>query len=53
VSSEPLIDLLAYLEPELSPKKKHFTPKSKNCRKSMSLPLTASSASDNSTAAYA
>jgi len=32
---EPLIDLLAYLEPELWPKK-HFAQKSKNCRKSMS-----------------
>jgi len=33
--------------------KPHFAQKSKICTKSMSLPLTACSASDNSTAAYA
>ena len=44
---EPLIDLLACLEPKLWPQK-HFTPNSENCRKSMSLPLAACADSDNS-----
>jgi len=41
-SSEPLTDLLAYLEPELW-LKKHIFHKTKNCRKSVRRPLTASS----------
>jgi len=44
---EPLINLLACLEPKLWPQK-HFTPNSENCRKSMSLPLAACADSDNS-----
>ena len=46
-SLEHLIDLLACLQPELS-QKPHCAQKSKKCRKSVSLPLTACVAGDNS-----
>jgi len=46
-SLEPLIELLACPEPELW-RKKRFAQKSKNCGKSMSLPLAACATGDNS-----
>jgi len=45
---EPLLDLLACLEPKLWPKKNILPPKSENCRKCMSLPLASTVARDNS-----
>ena len=45
---EPLLDLLACLEPKLWPKNPILPPKSENCRKCMSLPLASTVARDNS-----
>jgi len=47
-SIEPLLDLLACLEPTLWPKNPILPPKSENCRKCMSFPLAATVARDNS-----
>jgi len=53
-SLEPLTDIPASISgTRIMAQRPHFAQKSKNCRKSMSLPLTASSTSDNSPAAYA
>jgi len=51
-SLKPLIDLLAYLEPELW-LKNNISYKYKNCRKSVICPLTANVASHISAADYA
>jgi len=51
-SSEPLNDLLAYLDPKLWLKTPFFT-KIKKCRKSVICPLTVNLAGHNSAAAYA